>query len=56
MAPITVSESAAVLEPWQEFESDPDPGERGVDQAGRAYIWHPTCGWQLEPEMEPEAG
>jgi hypothetical protein len=42
------------LEPWQEFDSGPEPGERGTDQAGRVYIWTERQGW--EPEQEIEAG
>jgi len=57
MPQITMAESDAELEPWQEFDPGPEPGERGVDQAGRVYVWHAGLDWQPEqPEPEMEAG
>jgi hypothetical protein len=44
----------AELEPWQEFDSGPEPGEQGTDQAGRTFVWSAARGW--EPEQEMEAG
>lgn len=55
MAQITTAEPETGLEPWQESDPGPDPGDRGVDQAGRTYIWFEPHGWQPEPEPEMEA-
>ena len=55
MTQITTAEPETELEPWQEFDPGPEPGDRGVDQAGRVYVWHPGLDWQPEPEPEMEA-
>jgi hypothetical protein len=57
MAPVITAEPE--LEPWQEFDPGPEPGDRGVDQAGRTYVWFEPHGWQPEEESaaaqrEPE--
>lgn len=55
MTQITTSGPETGLEPWQEFDPGPAPGDRGVDQAGRVYVWHPGLDWQPE-QPEPEMG
>jgi hypothetical protein len=47
--------TASELEPWQEFDPGPEPGERGTDPAGRVYIFTERQGWEPAPDMEPEA-
>ena len=56
MPPVTTAEPGADLEPWQEFDPGPDPGDRGIGQDGQVYIWSAAYGWQPEPEPEMEAG
>jgi hypothetical protein len=56
MAQITMAGSGAELEPWQEFDPGPEPGERGVDQAGRTYIWHARTGGNPNPNPKWRPG
>lgn len=36
--------------------TEPEPGEHGIDAAGRIYVWGPAGGWIPTAQPEAEAG